>query len=106
MPRTSKNKASEESDPVPTFEQALGELETIVEKMENEQLPLNELIDQYEKGTRLFTACDQLLGQARERLELITLKAREDHSANAGPSADTDSAADDDEPDDDDIRLF
>ena len=102
MPRTRKSTPTGESR---SFEQALGELEAIVEKMENEQLPLNELIDHYEQGTRLFTACDQLLGQARERLELITLKAREDHSATPDPSAGTD-AGEDGDPDDDDIRLF
>lgn len=102
MPRTRKSTPPGETR---SFEQALGELEAIVEKMESEQLPLNELIDHYEQGTRLFTTCDQLLGKARERLELITLKAREEHAATPDPSPGSD-AAEDGDPDDDDIRLF
>ena len=101
MPRTRKSTPPGETR---SFEQALGELEAIVEKMESEQLPLDELIDHYEQGTRLFTTCDELLGKARERLELITLKARE-HAATPDPSPGSD-AAEDGDPDDDDIRLF
>ena len=88
-----------------SFEQAVAELESIVEQMENEQLPLNELIDQYEKGVRLFSTCDRLLGQARERLELITLEARERRDVPTAKSHPPQSTGDD-ETDDDDIRLF
>ena len=37
-----------------TFEKALGDLETLVESMESDQAPLDELIENYEKGTRLY----------------------------------------------------
>lgn len=105
MPRTRKSTDPPAAETQPSFEQALHDLEAIVENMENEQLPLNELIDQYEIGTRLFTTCNQLLGSARERLELITLKAREDQATHVESPAESD-PADEDEPDDDDIRLF
>lgn len=88
-----------------SFEDAISQLEAIVEGMENEQLPLNELIDQYEKGIGLFAICDKLLGQARERLELITLKAREQQAPQPSPSPQIESS-DEDDPEDDDIRLF
>lgn len=104
-PRNRKSSPEGSSDERPSFEQSLGELEKIVEQMENEQLPLNQLIDQYEKGVRLFTACDQLLGEARERLELITLKARQDSSATQASSVDS-TSTETGEHDDDDIRLF
>jgi exodeoxyribonuclease VII small subunit len=103
--RTRKSPTDGEAEDRPSFEQALGELESIVEQMENEQLPLNELIDQYEKGVRLYSACDALLGQARARLELITLKARQDPSATSAAAVEPESAAGG-EPDEDDIRLF
>jgi len=103
--RTRKSDPDVESKKAPSFEEALGELEAIVEQMENGQLPLNELIDQYEKGVRLFSACDQLLGKARARLELITLKAGKEHAATPSPSVHPE-PGDDGEPDDDDIRLF
>lgn len=93
----------------PSFEEALAQLESIVEAMENRQLPLEELVDHYEKGSSLLDHCEAVLKSARERIELITLR---DRSAAAGegstpastapsPSAD----ADDSDPDDD-IRLF
>jgi len=104
-PRTRKNTQEADSQDRPSFERALGELEAIVEQMENEQLPLNELIDQYEKGVRLFSACDALLGEARARLELITLKARQAPSATPATSVESEST-DDGESDEDDIRLF
>lgn len=103
--RTPKTPPEGEPADRPSFEQSLGELEFIVEQMENDQLPLNELIDQYEKGVRLFSTCDQLLGEARERLELITLKARQEYSATPSTSVDPESE-NDGAPDDNDIRLF
>lgn len=103
--KTRKNPTEGERNESLSFEQAISELESIVEQMENEQLPLNELIDQYEKGVRLFSACDQLLGQARERLELITLKAREQRGSTPVQSPHP-QAPGDGESDDDDIRLF
>ncbi len=103
--RTRKTPAEGETVKSLSFEQALEELESIVEQMENQQLPLNELIDQYEKGVRLFSTCDQLLGKARKRLELITLKAREEHASPSVNTVDSESSGDG-ESDDDDIRLF
>jgi len=104
----SKNrKSSAEGDSTDdhSFEQAVAELEAIVEQMESEQLPLNELIDQYEKGVRLFSACNKLLGEARERLELITLKAREQTDSTTAQSARS-STTGEGESEEDDIRLF
>lgn len=60
-----------------TFEDAMAELENIVEAMEGEQLPLEELIARYETGARLLKHCDSVLTGARKRIELITLADRE-----------------------------
>lgn len=103
--KTRKNPPGGERAENVSFEQAMAGLESIVEQMENKQLPLNELIDQYEKGVRLFSICDQLLGQARERLDLITLTARERRDA-APAQSHLPQSTGDGETDDDDIRLF
>lgn len=62
-------------DPSPedgeTFEQALEQLEDLVESMESDQAPLNDLIDNYEKGTRLYERCQQHLNAAQQRVDLI-----------------------------------
>ncbi len=54
-----------------TFEQALGQLENLVESMESDQAPLNDLIDNYEKGTRLYELCQEHLDAAQQRVDLI-----------------------------------
>lgn len=63
-----------------TFEDAMAELENIVEAMEGEQLPLEELIARYETGARLLKHCDSVLTGARKRIELITLADREEEN--------------------------
>lgn len=92
----------------PSFEQALAELEAIVEAMEQDNLPLEDLVTQYEKGSKLLARCDAHLRAAKERLELITLRQEEIASQamenlDAGPQTGHDASADSD---DDDIRLF
>jgi|DewCreStandDraft_4_1066084.scaffolds.fasta_scaffold55289_2 exodeoxyribonuclease VII small subunit len=84
-----------------SFEQALQQLETIVESMENEALPLEDLVAGYEKGSSLLARCDALLNSAHERIKLVTLKL-----ADAGAEADADVGPEDEPETDDDVRLF
>jgi exodeoxyribonuclease VII small subunit len=89
-----------------TFESSLSKLEAIVEAMENSQLPLEDLVKHYEEGSVLLRTCDALLHSARERIELITLRASTpatDSSEEPQSSASTQS---EDNDNDDDIRLF
>jgi len=94
-----------DDDGAPSFEEALAGLEAIVEAMENEQLPLEDLVSQYEKGSKLLERCEAVLQSARERIELITLRAANDNADDTDDSSQPNSAADDAD-DDDDIRLF
>ncbi len=57
-----------------SFETALGELETIVEKMETGKVDLQESIDIYARGEKLKSHCEDLLKQAEAKIEKITLK--------------------------------
>ena len=57
------------------FEQALAELEAIVDKLEKGQVPLDESIALYERGEALKKRCDELLKNAEMRIEKITLGA-------------------------------
>lgn len=81
-----------------SFEEAMAELENIVEAMEGEQLPLEELIARYEAGARLLKHCDSVLTGARKRIELITLTDREAGKPPESKPEDPD--------DDNDITLF
>lgn len=56
-----------------TFEQALAELERIVQELERGQLDLDAAIKAYERGTKLKTHCEAKLREAQLRVEKISL---------------------------------
>jgi exodeoxyribonuclease VII small subunit len=56
-----------------TFEEALAELETIVQRLERGQLDLDASIAAYERGTLLRQHCADKLRQAQLRVEKLTL---------------------------------
>ncbi|MGI9400874.1 MAG: exodeoxyribonuclease VII small subunit [Rhizobiaceae bacterium] len=58
-----------------SFEQALGELEKIVERLEQGNVALEESISQYERGEKLRDHCQKLLGAAEAKVEKIKLGA-------------------------------
>jgi exodeoxyribonuclease VII small subunit len=58
-----------------TFERAIEELETIVKRLEEGKVPLEESVAIYERGEALKRRCEHLLRQAEARVEKITLDA-------------------------------
>ncbi|HEX8371944.1 MAG TPA: exodeoxyribonuclease VII small subunit [Chthoniobacterales bacterium] len=60
-----------------TFESAMERLEKIVAQMESAQMPLDELLERYEEGTRLIAVCQEKLKTAEQRIEIVTRKAAE-----------------------------
>ena len=58
-----------------SFEQALAELETIVRALESGQAPLEQSIEQYERGATLKAHCEAKLAAARLRVEKIVIGA-------------------------------
>ncbi len=67
------------SDAVPveklSFEEAMAELEGIVDKLEHGNVPLEQSIAFYERGEALKARCDSLLKNAEMRVEKVRLKA-------------------------------
>jgi exodeoxyribonuclease VII small subunit len=57
------------------FERAIGELESIVKRLEEGKVPLEESVSIYERGEALKRRCEELLRQAEARVEKITLNA-------------------------------
>ena len=57
--------------PPPTFEAALTELESIVRAMEGGQLPLEESLTTYERGTTLLKFCQDALNAADQKLKIL-----------------------------------
>ena len=57
------------------FERAIEELESIVKRLEEGKVPLEESVAIYERGEILKKRCEELLQQAEARVEKITLDA-------------------------------
>ena len=57
------------------FEAALKKLETIVEAMEADDLPLETLLARYEEGTRLARICQAKLAEAELKIQQLEKNA-------------------------------
>src|SRR3982074_662262 len=58
-----------------SFERALEELESIVKRLEDGKVPLEESVAIYERGESLKRRCEELLRQAEARVDKITTGA-------------------------------
>jgi exodeoxyribonuclease VII small subunit len=58
-----------------SFERAIEELETIVKRLEDGKVPLEESVAIYERGEALKRRCEELLRQAEARVDKITTDA-------------------------------
>lgn len=54
------------------FEQALQQLETLVNTLENGELPLEESLSTFEQGIKLSRECQQQLAAAEQKVSLLT----------------------------------
>lgn len=64
------------SEPL-SFEQALGELEALVERMEAGNLSLEESLAAFEQGIVLTRTCQEALQAAEQRVEVLTARSTE-----------------------------
>jgi exodeoxyribonuclease VII small subunit len=55
----------------PTFENALEELETLVARMEDGNLPLEESLAAYQRGAELIRFCESRLSDAQARIAIL-----------------------------------
>jgi exodeoxyribonuclease VII small subunit len=69
----------------PTYEEALAELERLVQRMEAGQLPLDQMLDGYRRGAELLALCRSRLAAVEEQVKV--LEDGELKAWNAGPSA-------------------
>lgn len=66
------------SEPTPPieelgFEQAMQALDTLVSSLESGQLPLEDMVNAYERGMKLLRVCRTRIDSARRRVEAINL---------------------------------
>ena len=59
-----------------TFEQAIEELETIINRLEEGDVPLDETIHLYEKGSELKEFCEKKLQSAEVKIQKINQKTK------------------------------
>jgi exodeoxyribonuclease VII small subunit len=62
------------SQKTPDFETALAELESLVEKMEQGDLSLDESLKQFERGVELTRSCQQALKDAEQKVQMLLTK--------------------------------
>ncbi len=58
----------------PDFEQSLAELESLVNRMEQGDLSLDEALSAFEEGVRLTRDCQAVLEQAEQKVQLLIEK--------------------------------
>jgi exodeoxyribonuclease VII small subunit len=62
------------------FEDALAELETIVDSLENGEQSLEQSLERFERGVALSRFCQQSLTEAEQKVQIL-LKESEDEDA-------------------------
>ena len=61
-----------ENKPPQSYEEAYEALKEVIKSLENDNLPLEESIDLYQKGQELSSYCMQLLKDAKQRVEILS----------------------------------
>ena len=84
-----------------SFEQAIDQLNGIVSRIEQGQVPLQESLEQYEKGMKLIGYCRSILQDAEKRIEQISVK--NDSAAGGKQSEKEDDSDDEKEPKEEDL---
>jgi len=64
-------KATTPAASAPTYEQALAELERLVQRMEDGQLPLDELLAGYKRGAELLEVCRERLAAVEAQVKVL-----------------------------------
>jgi exodeoxyribonuclease VII small subunit len=79
----------------PDFEQALGELEKLVERLERGDLPLDEALKTFERGVALTRHCQSALKAAQQKVDILLKKSgRAELQAFTGSEAEGDAGID------------
>ena len=68
MPR---NTTPATATPPPRYEDALAELERLVQRMEDGQLPLDQLLNNYRRGAELLELCRSRLAAIEQQVKVL-----------------------------------
>ena len=86
---TEKN-TDKELSPSASFEDAVSELESIVEKMEKGDLPLDEALTLFERGVGLAKQSQNALNKAEQRVQILMQSQQGDTLTDFNDTADND----------------
>jgi exodeoxyribonuclease VII small subunit len=62
------------------LEKSLGDLETLVEELENGDLPLDKAMEKFEEGIKLTRGCQAALKDAEQKVEILMKTAGGDET--------------------------
>ena len=74
---------SKKKDKTPTFEDAMKELEGLVDSMEKDTLTLEESLQKFEQGVKLTRICQQALNRAEQEVKVLTADGEMDFESDA-----------------------
>ena len=66
---------SKKMQEAPSFEEAMAELEELVETLEQGDLSLEESLKSFEKGVELTRTCQQSLKEAEQKVRILSEKS-------------------------------
>ena len=69
-----------------TFEEALEQVESIIERIESGQIGLERSIDEYERGVAMIRRCREVLARAEQRVQDLTAQMMGDTGARPAAS--------------------
>ena len=75
MPNHAKGAGQNSPAKDPPFEEALQKLESVVETMEADDLPLEILLAKYEEGAKLVKVCQEKLAEAELKIQQLEKNA-------------------------------
>lgn len=71
MSKNSQSKTQPSDQEIHDFEAALSELEAIVSQMESGQLPLEQSLAAYQRGTALLQSCQKALTEIDQQIRIL-----------------------------------
>ena len=77
-PQKSDLKSDQKTDQLPDFEQSLTELEALVTKLEQGDVPLEEALKTFERGVALTRQCQTALRTAQQKVEVLLTRNGEE----------------------------
>ncbi len=83
-----KDRTRNESGEQPSFEQAIEQLEAIIDRIESGEIGLERSIAEYERGVALIRRCRQVLESAEQRVEELQRQTGAEQGRGAADAAD------------------